>query len=223
MGGRVRRPARGADGASRDRQWSSRPGRLGPGLSHTARQLRGLRVPGRQPVVVVRRSSGPPATDCEGRLHRRLGPSRYGRRARSGRGPASPFPRRQRFFRLVLPPGTFARLPAANTPVGASKLGSATRQTLPVVALEGRAGGAALKWGGKWASSLAKRRVYVEENSTTPPSEMPETGRVPSNSTASRTTSLDASPSKRAPLHPLARAFTIPWPGTVDAGSIATA
>ena len=35
----------------------------------------------------------------------------------------------------VLPPGTFARLPAPNTDVGASEFRCATRQTLPVVAL----------------------------------------------------------------------------------------
>ncbi len=38
--------------------------------------------------------------------------------------------------RLELPPGTFTRLPVAKTAVAASKSGWATRQTLPVVALE---------------------------------------------------------------------------------------
>ncbi len=41
----------------------------------------------------------------------------------------------------MLPPGTFARLLAANTRGGASKLGCATRQTLPVVTLVQRRDG----------------------------------------------------------------------------------
>ncbi len=37
---------------------------------------------------------------------------------------------------VVLPPGTFARLPTADTLVGTSEFWCATRQTLPVVALD---------------------------------------------------------------------------------------
>jgi hypothetical protein len=49
-----------------------------------------------------------------------------------------------------------------------------------------------------------------------PPSDSPG-----SNSTASMTTSRVWPPVKLTPAWPLARAVLIPWPGIVDAGSIA--